>query len=176
MSLAAGDIAIRRGNRGVRGAARRAQRCAAASASARRPERAARALELAQYPVSFVMPMWCVSNDPCGICCAVASAFLLFFADYVVVFSVLHPWFGAEGKFFPPFASSGISLLAVCSHLRAMLTDPGAVPLSTSPATCWSSRARCRCPRGATASSRRARTTARSATGASSRWTTTARG
>ena len=74
------------------------------------------------------MPMWCVSNDPCGICCACVTHFLLFFADYVVVFSVLHPWFGAEGKFFfHSFCFVGISLLAVCSHLRAMLTDPGTV-------------------------------------------------
>ena len=80
------------------------------------------------------MPMWCVSNDPCGICCACVTHFLLFFADYVVVFSVLHPWFGAEGKFFfHSFCFVGISLLAVCSHLRAMLTDPGAVPLEYQP-------------------------------------------
>ena len=52
------------------------------------------------------MPMWCVSNDPCGICRAAgADDFLLFFADYVVVFSVLHPWFGAEGSSSTPFAS-----------------------------------------------------------------------
>jgi len=78
--------------------------------------------------------LWCVSNDPCGMCCVVVTYALIFFADYVVVFALLMPWYGLSSPFFlHTFFFSVISILALTSHMRTMLTDPGAVPIRYSP-------------------------------------------
>ena len=60
----------------------------------------------------------------------------LCFADYVVDHALLFPWLGdtvnyrlLRGSFFL------ISFLAMISHARTMLTDPGAVPLEYQPNT-----------------------------------------
>jgi len=77
---------------------------------------------------------WCVSNDPCGMCCVTVTYGLIFFADYVVCFALLMPWYGVTLHFFlHMFLFLGISLLAVTSHMRCMLTDPGVVPVGFSP-------------------------------------------
>ena len=101
--------------------------------------------------------VWCVHNDPCGMCCVCVTYGLIIFADYgaapaprqthpapahllptpraaVVCFALLIPWYGSSPQFFLHcFLFLGISLLAVTSHMRCMLTDPGTVPSGYSP-------------------------------------------
>ena len=51
-----------------------------------------------------------------------------------VVFALLLPWSGFSAHFFlHTFAFLTVSMLAVTSHMRTMLTDPGAVPVGYSP-------------------------------------------
>jgi len=77
---------------------------------------------------------WCIHNDPCGMCCVGFTYGLIFFADYAVVFALLLPWSGFSAHFFlHTFAFLTVSMLAVTSHMRTMLTDPGAVPVGYSP-------------------------------------------
>ncbi|XP_029463941.1 palmitoyltransferase ZDHHC7 isoform X1 [Rhinatrema bivittatum] len=67
-------------------------------------------------------------RDGCGMVCAVITWLLVFYADFVVTFVMLLPskdfWYSVvNGVLFNCFA-----VLALASHLRTMLTDPGAVP------------------------------------------------
>ncbi|KAL8165518.1 UNVERIFIED_CONTAM: Palmitoyltransferase zdhhc3 [Gekko kuhli] len=71
--------------------------------------------------------MWFI-RDGCGIACAVITWFLVFYADFVVLFVMLIPsrdyiYSAINGVVF-----HALAFLALASHLRAMLTDPGAVP------------------------------------------------
>ncbi|KAM3609966.1 uncharacterized protein V6R79_023204 [Siganus canaliculatus] len=75
-------------------------------------------------------PLWFI-RDCCGVVCAAITWFLVFFADFVVTFVMLLPsrsfWFAVvHGVLF-----NSVALLALASHLRTMLTDPGAVPKGT---------------------------------------------
>ncbi|CAK6977930.1 palmitoyltransferase ZDHHC7-like [Scomber scombrus] len=67
-------------------------------------------------------------QDGCGMVCAFITWFLVFFADFVVTFVMLLPsrsfWYAVvNGVVF-----NSLAVLALASHLRTMLTDPGAVP------------------------------------------------
>uniref|UniRef100_A0A8P4G4N8 Palmitoyltransferase n=1 Tax=Dicentrarchus labrax TaxID=13489 RepID=A0A8P4G4N8_DICLA len=71
--------------------------------------------------------LWFI-RDCCGMVCAVITWFLVFFADFVVTFVMLLPsrsfWYAVvNGVVF-----NSLAVLALASHLRTMLTDPGAVP------------------------------------------------
>ena len=80
-------------------------------------------------------PCWCVANDPCGMCCACFTYALILFADYAVVLELLLPWLGLSLNCCTlSLLFLGVSGLAVASHARCMLTDPGAVPLEYHPA------------------------------------------
>uniref|UniRef100_A0A3B3Q7B4 Palmitoyltransferase n=1 Tax=Paramormyrops kingsleyae TaxID=1676925 RepID=A0A3B3Q7B4_9TELE len=67
-------------------------------------------------------------QDGCGMICAVLTWFLVLYADFVVTFVMLLPsksfWYSLVNG----VAFNGLALLALASHLRTMLTDPGAVP------------------------------------------------
>ena len=76
-----------------------------------------------------------LSNDCCGWVCAILTWVFLAFASYVVHVVILQPWKG------DPFSNTldlsgwihyggfyGCIFLAYWSHLKTMLTDPGAVP------------------------------------------------
>lgn len=77
---------------------------------------------------------WFVSNDGCGMVCVAVTWVLVIFADHVVINIVLLPWFGPTAHFYAIALSflAG-SVLALISHLRAMTTNPGAVPLTYQP-------------------------------------------
>ncbi|XP_064168102.1 palmitoyltransferase ZDHHC7 [Anguilla rostrata] len=67
-------------------------------------------------------------QDGCGMVCAFMTWFLVLYADFVVTFVMLLPsknfWYAlANGVAF-----NCLAVLALTSHLRTMLTDPGAVP------------------------------------------------
>ena len=56
------------------------------------------------------------------------------FADFVVANKMLEPWLGqSANRYLIQYSFFAISFLAVISHARTMLTDPGAVPLEYQP-------------------------------------------
>ncbi|KAH7476843.1 hypothetical protein PRIC1_000848 [Phytophthora ramorum] len=81
----------------------------------------------------FNVRLWC-NTDPCGIVCAVISWFLVLYAECTVVGVVVYPWMGLSPMGLLHIAIfTGICFLALVSHGKAMLTDPGAVPESALP-------------------------------------------
>ncbi|XP_052816335.1 palmitoyltransferase ZDHHC3-like isoform X3 [Mya arenaria] len=71
--------------------------------------------------------VWFV-KDICGIICVVITWMLILYAEYVVMFIMLWPspsrgYFWGNAILFNAF-----TFLAIASHSKAMLTDPGAVP------------------------------------------------
>ncbi|XP_076370520.1 palmitoyltransferase ZDHHC3-like isoform X2 [Tachypleus tridentatus] len=69
-------------------------------------------------------------RDICGIICAVMTWLLVLYAEYVILIVIMLPISGA----YPYYSAVNLvvfeilAFLAVFSHLKAMLTDPGAVP------------------------------------------------
>ncbi|KAM7406328.1 hypothetical protein PAMP_000712 [Pampus punctatissimus] len=71
--------------------------------------------------------LWFI-QDSCGMVCATMTWFLVLYAEFVVNFVMLLPaknfWYSLlNGATF-----NSLAVLALASHLRTMLTDPGAVP------------------------------------------------
>ena len=65
----------------------------------------------------------------------------LLFADYVVDNALLYPWLGGTTNYvLLRLSFFSISALAMLSHARTMLTDPGAVPIEYQPNTLVSAR------------------------------------
>ena len=81
-----------------------------------------------------IWSIWC-NKDVCGITTACFTYLILLFADYVLIRHVLGPWASL------PSSSASLHLLlfntfmllAIISHARTMTTDPGAIPLHTTP-------------------------------------------
>ncbi|KAH9515480.1 Palmitoyltransferase zdhhc3 [Bulinus truncatus] len=71
--------------------------------------------------------VWFV-KDVCGIICAVFTWFLILYAEYVVMFVMLIHESSNIYSFLHGLIFNFFTFLAVSSHLRAMFTDPGAVP------------------------------------------------
>ncbi|XP_063160098.1 palmitoyltransferase ZDHHC3 isoform X1 [Candoia aspera] len=71
--------------------------------------------------------MWFI-RDGCGIACAVITWFLVFYADFVVILVMLLPSRDYIYSVINGIIFNTLAFLALASHLRAMLTDPGAVP------------------------------------------------
>jgi hypothetical protein len=71
---------------------------------------------------------WCV-KDTCGIVCAVFTWLLLFYGQFCVIAIMMASWStytihqSINLVFFETFF-----VLAFCSHVKTMMTDPGAVP------------------------------------------------
>jgi palmitoyltransferase len=81
----------------------------------------------------FHVRLWC-NKDPCGLICAVISWLLVLYAESVVVGVVIYPWMGLSLQGIANIAAfTAICFLALVSHGKAMLTDPGAVPQSALP-------------------------------------------
>ncbi|GAB9466587.1 hypothetical protein Gpo141_00003958 [Globisporangium polare] len=81
----------------------------------------------------FNVRLWC-NTDPCGLICAALSWFLVLYAECVVVGVVIYPWMGLSLMGLLNIAAfTTICFLALVSHGKAMLTDPGAVPQSALP-------------------------------------------
>ncbi|EDO34528.1 predicted protein [Nematostella vectensis] len=72
---------------------------------------------------------WFVS-DGVGIGCAIFTYFLVAYAEIVVVFVMLLPEipYASTGLFHAVFFTF-LAVLAVVAHVRAMITDPGTIPL-----------------------------------------------
>jgi hypothetical protein len=72
--------------------------------------------------------------DACGMICATMVYLLVFYCDFALMAHVLWPWFGLS--FWGVLHGSAFNLLAalaLLSHMRAMLSNPGAVPFSANP-------------------------------------------
>nr|XP_034172093.1 palmitoyltransferase ZDHHC7 [Osmia lignaria] len=72
-------------------------------------------------------------KDPCGIVCIIVTYIAVFYADYVVVrWVILH---SLQDSLWGPFhvvAFNTVVLLLIMSHLKAVCSDPGVVPLPQS--------------------------------------------
>ncbi|KJH51690.1 DHHC zinc finger domain protein [Dictyocaulus viviparus] len=71
---------------------------------------------------------WCVS-DPCGIICAGITWLLMAYSQFVVLLVLLHSyrehWLHTGVNF---VLFEFLTVLALVSHVKTMLTDPGSVP------------------------------------------------
>lgn len=83
-----------------------------------------------------------VSTDCCGWVCAILTWFFLGFAAYIIYFRVLRPWKGdpfstdnppTDGGWFHYIGFFSCIFLSYWSHIKTMLTDPGAVPIDAIP-------------------------------------------
>ncbi|TDH70725.1 hypothetical protein CCR75_009092 [Bremia lactucae] len=87
----------------------------------------------AECGTGFNVRTWC-NMDPCGIVCATISWFLVLYAECTVVGVVVYPWMGLSLLGLLHIAIfTGLCFMALVSHGKAMLTDPGAVPESALP-------------------------------------------
>lgn len=71
--------------------------------------------------------MWFI-RDGCGIACAIVTWFLVLYAEFVVFFVMLIPSRDYVYSVINGIVFNLLAFLALASHCRAMLTDPGAVP------------------------------------------------
>ncbi|KAM4821580.1 palmitoyltransferase ZDHHC3 isoform 3-T4 [Thomomys bottae] len=71
--------------------------------------------------------MWFI-RDGCGIACAIVTWFLVLYAEFVVLFVMLIPSGDYVYSIINGIVFNLLAFLALASHCRAMLTDPGAVP------------------------------------------------
>ncbi len=71
-----------------------------------------------------------MSQDCCGIVCAFFTYLLILYAEFVVVRVILVPSLATHSLYsaFHLLLFQLLAGLAVASHLKTMLTDPGAVP------------------------------------------------
>ncbi|XP_073342027.1 palmitoyltransferase ZDHHC3-A isoform X2 [Pagrus major] len=76
---------------------------------------------------SSASAMWFI-RDACGIMCAVITWLLVFYAEFVVLFVMLLPSKNLTYSIVNGTLFNFLAFLALASHLRAMCTDPGAVP------------------------------------------------
>ncbi|XP_064611288.1 LOW QUALITY PROTEIN: palmitoyltransferase ZDHHC3-like [Liolophura sinensis] len=71
--------------------------------------------------------LWFV-KDICGVICAVFTWMLVGYAEFVVLFVMLIPGTSAVYATVHGLLFTFLSTMAVSSHMRTMLTDPGAIP------------------------------------------------
>ncbi|XP_077382397.1 palmitoyltransferase ZDHHC3-A isoform X3 [Festucalex cinctus] len=76
---------------------------------------------------SSASAMWFI-KDACGIICAIITWLLVLYAEFVVLFVMLLPSKNMTYSIVNGSLFNVLAFLALASHLRAMCTDPGAVP------------------------------------------------
>lgn len=74
-------------------------------------------------PRSGADTMWFI-RDGCGIVCGVITWFLVFYAEFVVVFVLLLPAKNVAYSLFNGLIFNSLAFLALASHAKAMCTDP----------------------------------------------------
>ncbi|KAM4705800.1 palmitoyltransferase ZDHHC3 isoform 2-T6 [Rhinophrynus dorsalis] len=79
-------------------------------------------------PVQNSMDKVWFIKDGCGIACAVVTWMLVFYAEFVVIFVMLLPSKDLIYSTINGILFNLLAFMALASHLRAMITDPGAVP------------------------------------------------
>jgi palmitoyltransferase len=81
--------------------------------------------------------LYWLNVDPCGLICAGMVYGLTLFSQAVVTAHVLGPWLAAAapGAYAAHAAAfNGLGVLTLLCHMRAMLSNPGAVPAASRPA------------------------------------------
>ncbi|XP_053570439.1 palmitoyltransferase ZDHHC3 isoform X1 [Bombina bombina] len=78
-------------------------------------------------PIDSMGKVWFI-KDGCGIACAVVTWMLVFYAEFVVIFVMLLPSKNLIYSAINGIVFNILAFLALASHFRAMITDPGAVP------------------------------------------------
>jgi hypothetical protein len=75
--------------------------------------------------------------DPCGLVCASLVYYIVLFSTYTVLTKIIWPWFGGPFDYLASFLHSALfttfATLALVSHMRTMLSNPGAVPFNARP-------------------------------------------
>ncbi|XP_072268367.1 palmitoyltransferase ZDHHC3 isoform X1 [Pyxicephalus adspersus] len=79
-------------------------------------------------PVDSSMDKVWFIKDGCGIACGVVTWLLVFYAEFVVIFVMLLPSKDIIYSTINGIIFNILAFMALASHLRAMITDPGAVP------------------------------------------------
>ena len=74
--------------------------------------------------------LWFV-KDCCGVVCAVFTWLLIFYAEYVVLFVILYPSPQIYHSAINAVVFQTFAFLAICSHSKAMLTDPVSIARSS---------------------------------------------
>ena len=75
-----------------------------------------------------------LNTDPCGLICASLTWFIVLYCSFVVTFVVLGGWWGnTPGAWMHGVAFNFFASLSLASHARAMLSNPGATPLTSHP-------------------------------------------
>eukprot|EP01038_Epipyxis_sp_PR26KG_P009476 gene9476-12767_t len=75
-----------------------------------------------------------VNLEPCGLFCGSMTWFLIMYGMYTTSVCVIVPWLGYSlHGLVHLVAFNSFSLLAMFSHMKAMTTDPGAVPKDAKP-------------------------------------------
>jgi hypothetical protein len=74
--------------------------------------------------------------DPCGLFCAALVHAIVLFCAYSTTTQVIIPWFAptsAAAAWFHALLFNTLAALGLLSHVRAMLSNPGAVPANARP-------------------------------------------
>lgn len=84
--------------------------------------------------------------DCCGLVCATITYSLLTFASFVVTYCVILPWLWLSAwGCLHLFLFNSLVVLAIVSHVKAMCTNPGAVPRFALPLDAGESKPRTVC-------------------------------
>lgn len=82
---------------------------------------------------SFSALYW-LNIEPCGIICASITWCIVLYCEYAVTFHVIMPWLNISvWGVFHMLLFNGCAWLALTSHMKAMTTNPGAVPRNALP-------------------------------------------
>ena len=75
-----------------------------------------------------------LNTDPCGLICAGLTWVIVLYCSATVTLGVLAEWWGnTPGAWAHGLAFNLLASLALASHARAMLSNPGATPLTSRP-------------------------------------------
>ena len=75
-----------------------------------------------------------LNTDPCGLICAGLTWVIVLYCSFAVTFTVLAGWWGNTlGAWLHGLAFNFLASLSLASHARAMLSNPGATPLTSRP-------------------------------------------
>ncbi|ETO13517.1 hypothetical protein RFI_23851 [Reticulomyxa filosa] len=80
-----------------------------------------------KFKKTFVLIMWWIRSDCCGVFCALFTICLIFFAAVVQVYYVLGPWKGYMSPHVMLYLT--MALAASVSHTKCQFSNPGSVPL-----------------------------------------------
>uniref|UniRef100_A0A7R9YF09 Palmitoyltransferase n=1 Tax=Pinguiococcus pyrenoidosus TaxID=172671 RepID=A0A7R9YF09_9STRA len=88
---------------------------------------------LPEFGTDYSSSVW-LNVEPCGMICAMVTWMLVFFARRIFTAHIIYPWMQwSPAGIAHVVLFHIIAFLALSSHMRTMLTDPGAVPEDAMP-------------------------------------------